>query len=313
MRRIRIGLQLPQQNVAWEDLSRAWRDADELGYDSAWVFDHLLPIFSDVRGPCFEAWTALAALAALSKRIRVGCLVTANTFRSPALLAKMATTVDHLSGGRLIFGIGGGWFEEEHRAYALGSFGRRERIERLREAVELIRLLWTQDETNFHGRYYAAVRAPFEPKPLQQPHPPIWIGGRGRRWTLPIVAELADGWNATPFYEPASFAELSSELDSLCRKRGREPAEIERSYLVPMHLSRSGREAEDAVRTWAAGMGMPFEKASEIALWGDEIRVYDRMCAFREAGVSHFVLSSIGRFEASRFRSFAERIIPRFR
>jgi alkanesulfonate monooxygenase SsuD/methylene tetrahydromethanopterin reductase-like flavin-dependent oxidoreductase (luciferase family) len=177
---IHFGIQTAHQVPSLEDLIKLWQDAEAWGYDTMWLNDHIMQ-FGKEDGPAYDAWTLLAALAEKTSRVRLGILVTDNLFRNPAILAKMATTVDLLSHGRLEFGIGGGWFQREHEAYGLAFPSGKERIERLEEALQVIRALWTQDEANFSGRYYLLVNAPFVPKPVQKPYPPITIGGQGEK------------------------------------------------------------------------------------------------------------------------------------
>src|SRR3954447_25172674 len=174
--------------------------------------DHFATLGGRDDGPIFEAWTMLAAMAQMTTRVRIGCAVVGNTYRHPAVLAKMAVTVDHLSRGRLEFGIGAGWAENEHTMLGLpfGTVG--DRATRLEEAVPIIKSLWTQPSTTFEGKHYQLVDAIAEPKPMQRPYPPIWVGGTGRRRTLRLVAEHADVWNA-PGGEPEEIVELSEVLD----------------------------------------------------------------------------------------------------
>ena len=171
---VRFGIQTPQQNSnSWPDMLSMWQEVEQLGFDTAWVFDHFLPIFSDPTGPCMEGWTSLAALAMATSQIRLGVMVSGNTYRNPGVLAKIATTVDIISRGRLILGMGGGWFAREHAAFGIPFPGIGERLGRLEESLSVIKQLWSQDTTSYTGRYYQLDDAPFLPKPIQQPHPPI--------------------------------------------------------------------------------------------------------------------------------------------
>ena len=193
--------------------------------------DHFASLGGDDTLDIFEAWTLLAGMAARTTRTRVGCSVTGNTYRHPAVLAKAAVTVDHLSGGRLEFGIGAGWAENEHTMLGLPFGTARDRADWLEEALPIIRSLWTEPRTTFTGKHYLLTEAVAEPKPVQTPHPPIWIGGVGRRRTLRMAAEHAAVWNA-PGGSPAEVAELSAVLDGHCADIGRDPAEIRRSVQI---------------------------------------------------------------------------------
>jgi len=230
MTSLRYGLKL-SQNATIEQYRAVWRIADEAGFDHCWCMDHFATLGSRDDGPIFEAWALLAAMAAATSRTRVGCAVTGNTYRHPAVLAKAAVTVDHLSGGRLEFGIGAGWAENEHTMLGLPFGTAGDRADRLEEACQVIRSLWTQERASFAGQHYQLTGAVAEPKPVQQPHPPIWIGGAGRRRTLRIAAQHASVWNA-PGGSPEEVAELSGVLDRHCADIGRDPSEIRRSVQV---------------------------------------------------------------------------------
>ena len=227
MHPLRFGLKLSQA-ATLDTLMTIWRVADDSGFDHCWNMDHFASLGGDDTLDIFEAWTLLAGMAARTTRTRVGCSVTGNTYRHPAVLAKAAVTVDHLSGGRLEFGIGAGWAENEHTMLGLPFGTARERADRLEEALPIIRSLWTQPRTTFTGKHYLLAEAVAEPKPVQTPHPPIWIGGVGRRRTLRMAAEHAAVWNA-PGGSPEEVTELSAVLDGHCADIGRDPAEIRRS------------------------------------------------------------------------------------
>jgi F420-dependent oxidoreductase-like protein len=224
---LRFGLKNSGQATTIQALRDVWRIADEAGFDHVWDFDHLASIGPNgTERPVYEGWTLLAAIAATTQRVRLGCLVTGNTYRHPALLAKMAVTVDHLSGGRLEFGIGAAWAEAEHQMY--GIEGLDHRVGRLRESLEVMTSLWTKERTTFDGRYYHIKDAIANPKPIQKPHPPIWIGAGGDLM-LQVVARYADVWNVSGASTPAAAAELSQKLDDECAKIGRDPGQLRRS------------------------------------------------------------------------------------
>jgi F420-dependent oxidoreductase-like protein len=228
---LHVGVKLSQQLTTVGELTEFWHVADQAGFDHLWNYDHFaaLPPEPDVLpGDVLEAWTLLGAMAQATERIRIGCMVTGNTYRHPAVLAKMAVTVDHLSGGRLEFGLGAAWVEAEHTMLGIEFGTVRERLDRFEEACQLIRALWTEERTTFHGEHYRLTDAYANPKPVQRPYPPIWVGGRGRKRTLRIAAQYADVWN-TPAADPDEVAELSAVLDRHCEDVGRDPAEIRRS------------------------------------------------------------------------------------
>jgi F420-dependent oxidoreductase-like protein len=239
MHPLRFGLKLSQAATI-DTLTTVWRIADDSGFDHCWNMDHFASLGSDDGLDIFEAWTLLAGMAARTTRTRIGCSVTGNTYRHPGVLAKAAVTVDHLSGGRLEFGIGAGWAENEHTMLGLPFGTKGDRADWLEEACEVIRSLWTQQRTSFDGTHYQLSGAIAEPKPAQQPYPPIWIGGSGRQRTLRITARYADVWNAAGG-SPEEVAEASAVLDQRCAEIGRDPAEIRRS--VQLRVA----EANDAL------------------------------------------------------------------
>jgi F420-dependent oxidoreductase-like protein len=216
-------------NTTVDHLRAVWRVGDEAGFDHVWVFDHFAAIQGDPAGPVYEGWSLLAAMAEATKRARIGCLVTGNPYRHPAALAKMATTVDHLSNGRLEFGIGAGWAENEFEMLGM-EYSARTRFRRLEEALDVIKLLWTEQRPSYDGRFYSLADALHEPKPVQKPHPPVWIGGEGTERTLRIAAKYADVWNTAGVRGGHEQAiEISKILDQRCEEIGRDPATLRRS------------------------------------------------------------------------------------
>nr|WP_251691040.1 LLM class flavin-dependent oxidoreductase [Streptomyces sp. CHD11] len=264
--------------VGYDDVLRVWREADAIPeIEHAWLFDHLMPIFGDPNGPTFEGWTLLSALAAQTRRLRLGVMVTSNRFRPPALLAKIATTVDIVSGGRLDFGIGVGsrpsppeaW--REYPAHGLPFHPPAQAVESLAEACTVIRRLWTEKEPfDFHGRHHHLTGAFGSPGPVQRPHPPILIGGRSSA-TLRVVAEHADLWNV-PGGDMADVARRGALLDSYCEDIGRDPASIVRSIHLPVDTGRPGATREAIGEALDAGfrhvvLGLPVPYPDGIARW----------------------------------------------
>lgn len=225
---IRVGLKL-SQDASSDVMKRVWSTADQAGFDHCWAFDHLASIGpAGADRPVFDGWTLLGAMALATSRTRLGLLVTGITYRNPALLAKLAVTVDHLSDGRLEFGIGAAWAQNEHAMY--GIDGLDHRVGRLSEGLQVMKMLWTQDRSDFAGRYYTLRDAIANPKPIQKPYPPIWIGASGPS-TLKLTARHANVWNASGAVggSVADASEASRRLDEACISIDRDPGEILRS------------------------------------------------------------------------------------
>ena len=264
--------------VEYQDIVRVWREADPIPeIEHAWVFDHLMPIAGDRNGPIFEGWTLLSALAAQTQRLRLGLLVTSNRFRPPAMLAKIATTVDIVSGGRLEFGIGAGsrpslpMARREYDAHGLPYHNFGDSVASLAEACTVIRRLWTEAEPfDFHGDYIQLTGAFGNPKPVQRPHPPILIGGRSAA-VLRVVAEHADLWNI-PGGDIEDVVSRSALLDRYCAEIGRDPAAITRSIHLRGLLRAAGRDQGRHRRGDRAGfrhivLGLPAPYPAGVARW----------------------------------------------
>jgi F420-dependent oxidoreductase-like protein len=250
---VRVGLKYAPMATTPERMREVWIAADQAGFDHLWIMDHFMPLVTSATGwyqfeatdPVFEAWTTLAAMAEVTKRIRIGVNVTGNLYRHPAVLAKAAATVDRFSDGRLEFGIGAAWAEFEFTSLGIPFPPARERMDRLAEACEVLKLLWTRDVSDYDGRHYQLRGAISEPKPIQQPHPPIWIGGSGEKRTLRIAAQHADVWNLVGA-PPDEALRLSRVLDDHCAAVGREPSDIRRSIGVPYRPDDPERTLRDA-------------------------------------------------------------------
>lgn len=226
---VKFGVLLPQDRKTYKEIVNTAKIAEDLGFDSFWVFDNLMPFFFGKRRDYLEAWTTLAALAAETSRIRLGTLVTCVSYRNPALLAKISATLDVLSGGRLEFGIGAGWYSAEYEAYGYPFPRAAVRLAQLKEALSIIKGMWMSSPFTFEGKYYMVKDAVCEPKPLQTPHPPILIGG-SRPKMLKIMAEEADIANLD--YKIFGLRKAASALAALCKKVGRAPSTLVKSYLV---------------------------------------------------------------------------------
>lgn len=280
---LRFGL-CTDQNLPYQTLVERWQYFESLGFDSLWDCDHYVQP-SRPTGPYYEGWTLLAALAACTKRARIGVLVSSNTFRHPALLAKEAATVDHISNGRLDLGIGAGWYVPEHEMYGLDFPPPAERVARFRECVEIVDALLRNEVTTYAGKYYQLQDAAFRPGPIQQPRPPLVLGGSKPKM-LRIVAEYADTWNA--FGSVEEMRERNALLDAQCAVIGRDPKEISRSLYG-----------------WASMMGSdPWQSADAFT---------QIIGAYREAGVNEFVLDAPGEDRFPLLERIAADIIPAMR
>jgi len=282
-RELRFGI-CTDQNLPWSTLVERWQYFEALGFDSVWDCDHFIqPSHPD--GPYFEGWTLIAGLAAVTQRIRVGVLVSSNTFRHPALLAKEAVTVDHISNGRLELGIGAGWYVPEHDKFGLDFPPPAELVARFREAVEIVDRLMRNDVTSYEGRYYQIEDAPFRPGPIQQPRPPLTLGAKRPRM-LEIVARYADAWNSTG--TPDELAERNRILDEACARIGRNPDEIHRS-----------------VYGWAAVM--PYDPWESVDAFDEVVGRY------REAGINEFIIDQAPDRQMAVLERVATDVIPRLR
>jgi F420-dependent oxidoreductase-like protein len=308
---IRFGVQTGQQMVEWKDLLDLWGKADAWGYDSLWLFDHFYPIFVNPDGPCFEGWTLLGALARATTRARIGHMVTGNTYRNPCVLAKMAATVDHVSGGRLNLGIGAGWFELEHQSFGIDFKTVRGRLEALEESCRILLGLFTQEKTTLHGRHYTVTDAMCLPKPVQQPHPPIMIGGTGEKVLLRIVARYADMWNAS-----ASAERMRALVEVIGRHGeavGRDPAAIEKTVMLPL-CYRAPAERQQFMCRLMAGMRQttPEEVRAQIMI-GDKAECLDTIERYLRAGVTHFIFMTFTPYFLDEIQAFAEEVVPAVR
>ncbi len=283
--------------------------AERLGYDSVWVYDHLHNVPEPAGEAVFESWTALAALSQRTSRVRLGQLVGNNLFRSPALVAKMAACVDVMSGGRLEWGIGAGWEARELAGYGYAFPSARERVERLGEAVELVRALWSRPQASYAGRYYRLDRAQCDPKPIQRPHPPVWIGGRGEKLMLRLVARLADRSNFGG--SPEDWARRCRVLERHCAEVGRDYGEIARTWSHDVFVRETDAEvAADGSRgLW----GESYERWREENLVGTPEQVAEKVDRYRRAGCSGFVVWCADYPSHQTLELFAQRVMPEFR
>jgi F420-dependent oxidoreductase-like protein len=312
-KKVMFGIQTTNQDFTYEELVTIWKDAEGLGFDSAWVFDHFIPILgADTDGPCLEGWTALAALAAETSRLRIGTLVTGNTYRNPALLAKMATTVDQISNGRVYLGIGAAWAELEHEAYGFPFYTARERADRLDEALRVIKQLWTEDHPSFDGKYYTLKNAPFAPPNVQKPHPPIMIGGQGKKWIMPLVGRYANAWNAPLGLTPEDMTERMKIVRAECERVGRtDCGDIEVSAFLVLYSISDIPLAGPVMRLGARLIAD--ERIARSVLAGSPKEITEKIQTYVDVGVSHIIMNVQAPYKPDLLQRFAQEVMPNFR
>lgn len=308
---VEFGVYIPQVSLGFDEMLARARLCDELGMDSFWLYDHLyapgLPQFGGLEG-----WILATALLVQTTQLRVGHLVVNNNLRNPVLLAKMATTLDVISGGRLELGMGSGSYEAEHHegGFPWGSF--RERSERLGEALEIVTRLFAEERTSFEGHHYQVRDVPNLPRPIQQPRPPIHIGGMGLRHTLPLVARYADVWNV-PAYGLGRWEKAAAVLEAECEKFGREPSTLRWSQQAVLVLAPDQAGVAAATRTAEHHYGQPEFGMREGGFVGTPSAVADRIAEQVERGISLFVFFIFDRGKEATLRLLAEEVIPHFR
>lgn len=306
--RLRFGVHSGQQHSTYSEYLELWQLAEEVGLDWASVFDHFLPIQSDPAGPCFEGLTLLAAMAARTQRLRCGVLVAGVTYRNPAVLAKIAATIDHVSGGRMDLGVGAAWYEDEHYQYGVEFPPVGVRMDMLGEACRILRALWTQERATVEGKHFQVRDAFCEPKPLQSPMP-LWVGGSGERRTLRIVAEHADGWN-TFLGDPAEYRHKLAVLDRHCADVGRNPEHIRKQVVFRAILAPREAEAQERLRDAASRSGAEPAAFAQGMLVGTPEQCAERLRAHRELGVRDFLLLARPPADRLTIELFARELAP---
>jgi len=301
-----LGCQLWPQNTTWTSLRDVGRLVDRVGYDSLWTWDHFYAHLGDVEGANFEAWQVLAAWGAVTERVRIGPLVSSVTYRHPAVIAKMAATLDHITNGRAILGLGAGWFAAEHDAYGIPLGTPAERSSRLAEAAKAIRSLLDAKRTTMRGRHFALVDALAEPKPLQE-RLPLLIGGTGERRTLRTAARYADMWHA--FGTPEALAPKVAVLREHCARIGRDPREIVTLAGGWVMIRDDPREVDEQLARVAKAHG--FQSKPSYTLLGTARQVADRLLDYRRAGFDGFIACFAEPFDTRSIELFATDVRPR--
>jgi F420-dependent oxidoreductase-like protein len=273
---VRFGLDIAQHQLTWDEIVSRARLAEDAGLDGVWLFDHFKALYADPKGPSLEAWTLLAGLARETSHVRLGTLVTGMTYRQPSVLAAEVVTVDHLSGGRVECAVGAAWNGAEHREFGIPFPPVGERMDRLEEGVQVLRKLFTDDDITFEGAHVRLEHATYNPKPVQRPHPPIWVGGTGRKRTLPIAGRHADVWHGWAD-DAAEMAEMMAIVDRAAEAAGRDPSSI--------------------LRASSLSISEPLDQVKAAYAW------------LREAGMGYLVIQWPGEGRA-RVEEFLEQVVP---
>lgn len=307
-RKVKFCVRMHQQGYGFEQLREVWTEADRLGYHSASLYD-LLNI------PTLECWTTLSALASVTENLRLIPMVLANTYRPPALMAKMASTLDVISGGRLELGIGAGGGGSDHRGAGYAFPTTAERVRMLEEAMVVIKGLWSGELSDFQGRYYQLERARQEPRPVQQPRPPILIGGHGERHLLRAAAGHADICNIGSEMSLEEHRQKLSVLEAHCRDLGRDPVEIEVSHNARTLIAETSAEFDEMVARGAAQSNMSpsaYRESLSGAIAGTPDRCAEQIQKYVDAGITYFFLIFPDPVSVDQLRIFAREVMPRF-
>ena len=310
MPRIQFDLKLPPQNISWDAYQEAAVTADGLAFGTFWTWDHLFPIFGDMDAEEHECYTTLAALAAVTKKVRLGAHVSGVMYRNPAYQIKLATEIDVISHGRFDFGIGAAWAEREFRAFNIPFPPPKVRIGTLRETLDLAKLLWSGDprkKVTFEGKYVQVADMFLNPQPVQRPHPPILIGGGGEQLTLRVVARHADVWHG--FGDPATLQRKIELIATYARDYGRDGAQIVKSTDAAIWV---GDLPDSAVNRIAQLGGRTPEQVRASIVAGDPKAIVQRLQPYIDLGITRFIVPAWGPEFADNWRRVSEQIIPLF-
>jgi F420-dependent oxidoreductase-like protein len=311
--RLQFGVMLPQFGSDYPLCREVARNAEALGYDSLWIADHLFGIPGPGDDPFLECWTLISAIAAETSRVRLGTMTLCNGFRSPALLAKMIATLDVISDGRLEVGIGSGWYEREFVSYGYPFPKPSVRAEQLDEAIQILKRMWTEPSVTFSGKHYQLVGARNEPKPRQQPRPPLHIGGDGEKKMLPLVARQADWWSYWLSGTSADgFRHKSEILERACAEIGRDFRALKKSLIGPVMLAETQREL-DLLIAEAHRTDAHFQLGVRLGLVGTPDIILRRIEEYRQLGVSLFIVIPFPFTRTSFLELFNEKVVKQIR
>lgn len=308
---IRFGCSLPQNTADYNLVKQVALECEKLGFDSVWMYDHFYPYGEHPHRPCYEIWTTLSALAGVTSKIRLGTLVLCNSFRYPSIVAKMTSILDNISKGRLEFGIGAGWFKPEFESYGISFSNSTSRIESLREGIQIIKKMWTEEEVTYRGKYHSVQSAYNNPKPIQKPHPPVWVGGTDPA-VMRIAAEFANGWNIGfyPSNTPEGFSRKVRTLERYCRELGRDPNQLLKSWHGQVIIAETQSDVEKTVaKLKPSNMSMDEYNVARIIGTPDEC--YEQIKRYAELGASYFMINFAEVEELQPLGLFARTILSR--
>jgi alkanesulfonate monooxygenase SsuD/methylene tetrahydromethanopterin reductase-like flavin-dependent oxidoreductase (luciferase family) len=320
--KIKFGVQVQQSGLSYDEFKRYFVTCEKLGFYSAFTNDHLHPPFNSEDTPIIENWILLSAIARETNKIRIGTQVNCNSFRYPSLLAKMAASLDVISDGRLEFMVGAGWFKSEYKGYGIPFPTLKIRIEQLKEAIQVIKLMWTEHKAYFKGKYYSLEGALNYPKPLQKPYPRIWIGGAGER-IVRATAEFGEGLNLMG--TPEDFEKKLGILKEFCEKSGRDYNSIEKSWTGDLVIGANEKEIERRLKKLKAKLTIldinkgekkktrSFEEIEGPSLVGTASQIIDKMEEYMKTGIDYFIIVPSSFRNYSDVKLFEEKVMRTFR
>jgi len=310
---VRFGVQIePQFGFSYDDIRTIAQDAEQGGFHSLWCSDHFFLHAESEAINCLECWTTLTALARDTTTLRLGSLVSCNSYRYPSLLAKISASVDHISNGRLEFGLGAGWKEMEYHAYGIPFPSAGERVSRLHEAMHIVKAMWLQNKASFQGEHYQIKDAFCAPKPVQTPHPPVWVGG-GKPRVLDIAVRHANGINFIPFPTPDQYAGKIQELNQICKRHGRDPDTLTKSHFTQMFIAERESDVNDLLADVAEQRGRTVGELREslkAGFVGTPEQCAEQLKAYADLGVGQFMLMFPYQHERRSVEIVSKRLIP---
>lgn len=308
---LKFGVQIPQEGLSYKDLLDLFKIAEELKFDVAMVYDHFHPIWSSYNAPNLESWSTIAALSRDVKKIKLGTLVTCNSYRYPSVLAKIVSTVDNISNGRVHFMIGAGWYKQEYLGYGIPFETPRKRILKLREAIMILKKMWTEEKSTFKGEYYSIKEAINFPKPVQKPYPRIWVGGAGERIMLKVIAEVADGWDVVGV-KIEDYARKKSILEKYLDLYKRGSESILRSWSGQVIIGNSKIEVSEKVAKLKQ-KNVSFEEFASSRIVGIPSECIDRIEEYRKLGVSYVTAIFPNVKDKESMKLFSEKVIEYYK